>query len=486
MICTLLPAIDLMDGRCVRLSQGKFENRTEYAQTPVVMARLFERMGYSWLHIIDLDGARSGALQNGAVIREILAQTSLKLQVGGGLRSFDAIARLLDAGVARVLIGSVAVKNPSIVREVIERYGPERLVVAVDVRGGALQISGWTEEAGVRLDDFVRQMMSLGVQTILCTDIERDGMFQGPNVELYADLVRRFPQLQWIAAGGVGLSGDQLRLENVGIQQAVVGKAFYEGSLLTKRIISCMDIENGRVVKGTSFQNLKDAGDPIELARHYQAEGADELVFLDITATRDRRKTMVELVSRVARVLSIPFTVGGGIRSLEDIRAVLGAGADKVGLESAAVENPDLITLASDYFGSQAIVVSVSPKCVPGEERWTVTIKGGCEDTGIDVLDFLKDMQLRGAGEILLNSVDSDGRKNGYDLDLLRAASEVLTIPLIASSGAGTLEHFYEGLVSGGADAVLAASVFHSGKISIPELKNYLAACGIPIRLTPS
>jgi len=207
-------------------------------------------------------------------------------------------------------------------------------------------------------------------------------------------------------------------------------------------------------------------------------------VFLDISATVDRRKTRVDLASNVAKVLSIPFTVGGGIRSIQDIREVLCAGADKVSVESAAVQTPALISEASQYFGSQAIVVSVSPRRVPGENRWTITINGGRENTGLDLVEFLKEMQARGAGEILLNSVDRDGRGTGYDMELLRAANEVLGIPLIASSGAGTLEDFYEGLVEGGADAVLAASVLHSGVIQIPQLKRFLRDRGLLIRLT--
>jgi phosphoribosylformimino-5-aminoimidazole carboxamide ribotide isomerase len=484
MNCQILPAIDLMDGGCVRLRQGRFDERTDYAPTPLAMARLFERMGYEWLHIIDLDGARAGVSKNFLPICEILEKTSLKVQVGGGLRSFSAMADMLNAGVSRVLVGSAAVKDPEVVREVIERYGSESVVAAMDLKEGKLRVSGWTENGEGTVDEFIGKMFELGVRMILCTDISRDGMEQGPNVELYEDLVQRFPQIKWIAAGGVGLGGDRELLDVVGISQAVVGKAFYEGSLLAKRIVPCLDVRDGRVVKGISFEGLKDVGNPVELAQRYQDDGADELVFLDITATSENRDTVVDLASRVAKVLSIPFTVGGGIRSLDDIREVLRAGADKVGLESAAVLNPDLISEAVAYCGSQAIVISVSPKRISGTTRWTVMIKGGKEDTGVDLIEFLKDMQARGAGEILLNSVDEDGRKGGYDLELLRAANEVLRIPFIASSGAGKMQDFYDGLVVGGADAVLAASVFHSGEIPIPTLKHFLNDRGVPIRLT--
>lgn len=257
--------------------------------------------------------------------------------------------------------------------------------------------------------------------------------------------------------------------------------------MLTKRIIPCMDIKDSRVVKGVSFTNIKDAGDPVELAKFYENEGADELVFLDITATSDKRKTVVDLASKVAKEISIPFTIGGGIKSIEDIREVLKAGADKVSIESAAVLNPDLISEASKYFGSQAIVVSVSGKRIENREwrmenKWNIFIKGGRENTGVDLIEFLKDMQDRGAGEILLNSIDEDGQGKGYDLEMLKAANEVLRIPLIVSSGAGELEHFYDGIIAG-ADAVLAASVFHFGKFRLRDVKEYLKSKAVAVRL---
>ena len=261
--------------------------------------------------------------------------------------------------------------------------------------------------------------------------------------------------------------------------------------MLTKRIIPCLDVKDGRVVKGVSFENLKDSGDPVELAKFYEKEGVDELVFLDITATSDKRKTVVDLASKVAKEISIPFTIGGGIKTIDDIKDILKAGADKVSIESSAVTNPDLISQASKYFGSQAIVISVSAKRRQPPKsplsgglgnEWTIWIKGGRENTGIDLIEFLKDMQSRGAGEILLNSIDEDGRNHGYDLEMLRAVSEVLNIPLIASSGAGELEHFYDGIMVG-ADAVLAASVFHTGKFRIKEVKEYLSKRKISVRI---
>lgn len=474
-----IPAIDLINGRCVRLTQGLYDACTSYDLSPIQMARLFERMGYEWLHIIDLEGARAGELKNLKTIREIVAQTSLKVQVGGGIRSLKAMEELFNSGVARVLIGSLAVKEPEVVAQAIQCFGTERIAVAMDVRGGEVRISGWEEGTNFAPEIFIEKMKALGVSVILCTDIERDGMMKGPNVGMYARLVRKFPMMKWIAAGGVSFR-DRERLQEVGVDCAVIGKAFYEGNFLAKRVISCLDIKEGRVVKGASFTNLKDAGDPVELAAFYDREGADELVFLDITATSDKRKMVADLAQRVSKAISIPFTIGGGIRTVDDVKNALQAGADKVSIESAAVLNPELVSEAAMLCGSQAVVISVSPRRVKGS--WKIFIKGGRENTGRDLVEFLREMQERGAGEILLNSVDEDGQGNGYDLELLKAAREVLTIPLIASSGVGELKDFYNGIVQGGADAVLAASVFHYGKFSIREVKRYLEERGVCVR----
>ncbi|MDP3976016.1 MAG: imidazole glycerol phosphate synthase subunit HisF [bacterium] len=252
--------------------------------------------------------------------------------------------------------------------------------------------------------------------------------------------------------------------------------------MLTKRIIPCLDVANGRVVKGTHFTLLRDVGDAVDLAQLYAEQGADELCFLDITATVEKRKTLVDLVSRVGKVISIPFTVGGGISSVEDIRAVLLAGADKVSIGTAAVANPSLISEAAAEFGSQAIVISVDAKRT-GPEAWTVYTNGGREDTGMDALRFCFHMEELGAGELLINSIDRDGTRTGYDLELLRAINDLVDIPVIASSGAGSKEHFLEALREGQADAVLAASLFHSRELSILELKQYLSSQNILIRL---
>jgi cyclase len=253
--------------------------------------------------------------------------------------------------------------------------------------------------------------------------------------------------------------------------------------MLTKRIIPCLDVKGGRVVKGTSFVELKDAGDPVELAGFYYQEGADELVFLDITATPEGRDTMVDVVERISEQVFIPLTVGGGLRSIEDMRRMLMAGADKVSVNTAAVLKPSLINEGATKFGSQCIVVAIDAKRVENKPRWEVYIYSGQKPTGIDALDWARWAVALGAGEILLTSMDADGHRAGYDIELTRAVSEAVSVPVIASGGAGTLEDLYQALDKGKADAVLAASIFHYRNYSIKETKEYLIKQGIPIRI---
>jgi len=252
--------------------------------------------------------------------------------------------------------------------------------------------------------------------------------------------------------------------------------------MLAKRIIPCLDVHEGRVVKGTNFLNLRDAGDPVELASFYDKEGADELVFLDISASSEGRDTMVDVVRRTAEQVFIPFTIGGGLRTIEDIRKMLRAGADKVSLNTAAVQNPNLIAEGALAFGSQCIVVAIDARKVE-EQRWEVYTHGGRTPTGINVLEWANRAEKLGAGEILLTSMDRDGTKDGYDNELNRKISRAVSIPLIASGGVGNLEHLADGLTKGEADAVLAASIFHYREYSIGEAKEYLVERGIPIRI---
>ena len=252
--------------------------------------------------------------------------------------------------------------------------------------------------------------------------------------------------------------------------------------MFTKRIIPCLDVNNGRVVKGVNFVNLKDAGDPVEIAAAYDRAGADELVFLDITASSDHRKTVVDMVRQVAEKVFIPFTVGGGIRTVEDFRLLLREGADKISINSSAIDNPQLIRDAAQKFGRQCVVVAVDAKRRADGSGWNVYKHGGRLDTGLDVLEWVKKADSLGAGEILLTSMDCDGTKAGYDNELTAAVADLVSIPVIASGGAGTKEHFYDALTKGKADAVLAASLFHYKELEICDLKDYLAGRGISVR----
>lgn len=252
--------------------------------------------------------------------------------------------------------------------------------------------------------------------------------------------------------------------------------------MFTKRIIPCLDVKNGRVVKGVNFVDLKDAGDPVEIAAAYDKAGADELAFLDITATSDARETVVEMVRKVADKVFIPFTVGGGIRTVEDFRTLLREGADKISINSAAINSPRLISDAADKFGSQCVVVAIDARKREDGKGWNVYKNGGRIDTGLDAIEWAREADKLGAGEILLTSMDCDGTKAGYDIELTRLIAENVSIPVIASGGAGTKEHFYEALTKGKADAALAASLFHYKEIEIADLKDYLAERGVPVR----
>ena len=254
--------------------------------------------------------------------------------------------------------------------------------------------------------------------------------------------------------------------------------------MLAKRVIPCMDVKDGRVVKGVNFVNLRDAGDPIELAQRYDAERADEVIFLDITATSDDRATTVELASHASEQLHLPYCVGGGFRNVADIRRMIAAGADKVSVNSAAVANPQLISDAAYAFGTQAILCAIDAKHVAGAgDKWEVYVHGGRKATGIDAVEWAREAARRGAGEILLTSMDRDGSREGFDCALTRAVARAVDIPVIASGGVGKLEHFAQGILEGEADAVLAASVFHFGEFTIRQVKEHMASCGIPVRL---
>lgn len=480
----LVPAIDIIDGKCVRLTKGDYARQTTYNDNPVEVARTFERMGFTRLHVVDLDGARSKHIVNVEALRAIAENTRLTIDFGGGIKSDDDLEQAFAAGANMVTVGSIAVSEPERFLSWLERYGADKLILGADVRDGRIAVNGWKEDSREELIPFLRRYVERGVRNVLCTDISKDGMLQGPAIELYQEVIKAFPQLHLIASGGVSSNDDIARLQQAGIPSVVFGKAFYEGRLafesMAKRIIPCLDVKDGMTVKGTNFVNLRAAGDPVELGKAYSQAGADELVFLDITASHEGRKTFTDMVSRVASEINIPFTVGGGINELSDVDRLLGAGADKVSVNSATLRHPELIDQITSRYGSQVCVCAIDARL--DADGWHCYVKGGRERVERGLFEWAREVEQRGAGEILFTSMNHDGVKNGYANEALARLSDELSIPVIASGGAGTMEHFRDAFALGKADAALAASVFHFGEISIHDLKEYLWQEGINVR----
>lgn len=493
----IIPAIDLIGGKCVRLTKGDYSQKTVYNEDPVAQALEFERMGFRRLHVVDLDGAKSKHIVNDDVLRRITTATGLAVDFGGGIKTDDDIRKAFAAGATMVTVGSIAVTHPELFMEWLGRYGTNRLILGADVRNGKISINGWKEDSEEDLLPFLRQYAEAGVRNVLCTDISKDGTLQGPATELYREIINEYPDINLIASGGVSSIDDIEKLEQSGIPSVVVGKAWYEGRVsatecrklmgngtghgLAKRIIPCLDVRNGETVKGTNFVHLRSAGDPVELGKAYSDSGADELVFLDITASFEGRKTFTDMVERVAREINIPFTVGGGINELDDVKRLLDAGADKVSINSAAIRNPGIIDKIAAEYGSQVCVCAIDAR--NDADGWHCYVKGGRERVELGLFDWAKEVAERGAGEILFTSMDHDGVKQGFANDALARIADEVSIPVIASGGAGTMEHFRDAFTRGKADAALAASVFHFGEIGIPELKQYLRSEGINVRL---
>ncbi len=498
----LIPAIDLIDGKCVRLTKGDYNQKMVYNEDPVAQAKEFELMGFKRLHIVDLDGAKSKHIVNDPILRAITSQTSLKVDFGGGIKTEADIEKAFNAGASMVTVGSIAVTHPDLFLSWLDKYGAERLILGADVRNGKISINGWREDSEEALIPFLQKYVEHGVRNVLCTEISKDGTLQGPATELYKAVMEIFPQLHLIASGGVASTEDIKQLEADGIPAVVFGKAWYEGRIsttvcqeintsqqpvkvmphgLAKRIIPCLDVRDGETVKGTNFINLRSAGDPVELAHIYSEAGADELVFLDITASVEGRKTFTSMVERVAHEINIPFTVGGGIEELSDVSRLLSAGADKISINSAALRNPSLINEITEQYGSQVCVVAIDAR--NDADGWHCYVKGGRERTEKGLFDWAREVAQRGAGEILFTSMDHDGVKLGFANDALTRLAAEVSIPVIASGGAGNMKHFRDAFTIGHADAALAASVFHFGEIPIPKLKQYLRSEGINVRI---
>ncbi|HYI11691.1 MAG TPA: imidazole glycerol phosphate synthase subunit HisF [Thermoanaerobaculia bacterium] len=490
----LIPSLDLLDGRVVRLTHGDFASARDYGEPEAVLDALDVPRG-TRLHVVDLEASRSGRpIETGIVER--LAKRDLVVQVGGGIRSLDDARRWLDCGAERLVVGTVAATSPQLLAELVETFGTHRIVPAVDVRDGVIRTDGWERSSSASLRDVFARIETLGVGEALVTDISKDGALRGPSFALYREL-RALTRVRIIASGGVSTASDVVSLARLGnVSGCVIGKALLERRIdladalarvitpnaIPERIIPCLDVRDGRVVKGVAFTNIRDAGDPVECAMRYEAEGADELVILDISATdrasaSDRASTTsLDTVRRVADSIFIPLTVGGGVRSVDDFRALLRAGADRVAVNTAALRRPALIEECATEFGVQAVVLSCDAA------NGFATVRSGKEQTTVDAVQWCAEGERRGAGEILLTSVDRDGTNRGFDVELLRAVTAVLKIGVIASGGAGTLEHFRDAVESGGARAVLAASLFHDRVLSVGDVKRYLSAEGIPVR----
>lgn len=492
----VIPAVDIRNGKCVRLFQGREDRETVYGDDPAAMALRWQREGARFLHVVDLDGAFTGEPQNLGTLRDILETVAVPVEFGGGLRSMDAIRRVFKLGVDRVILGTAAIRDRGLLRAAVEEFG-QQVFVGLDARDGRVTVDGWKSDSGVRALEVLGEVENAGAGGVIYTDVATDGALSGPNFVAVAEILAA-ARVPVIASGGIATAGHLRRLAGLGgggLYGAIVGKALYSGALtltdsiaaasgeasqLARRIIPCLDVKEGRVVKGVKFVELRDAGDPVEAARAYDEAGADELVFLDITASHEGRPTIVDVVSRTAEAVFMPLTVGGGIRTMEDIRALLRAGADKVSINTAAVGDPSFIDRASRTFGSQCIVLAIDAR--RRGDGWEVYTHGGRTPAGKDAVRWAREGAERGAGEILLTSMDADGTEDGYDLALTRSVSGAVGVPVIASGGAGTLEHLYAVLTEGKADAALAASIFHFGTYTIGETKHYLREKGVEIR----
>lgn len=488
-----IPSIDLIDGKVVRLLRGDFASMTVYGD-PLEIVDSWEAPEGTLVHVVDLEGARTGTGTHQRVVSE-LSRRGYRVQVGGGIRSADTAMTWLDAGAARMVIGTMASEDPVALETLVSRVGADRVVAGVDLRGGRIRVRGWEEMSERAVDDVLGGLQALGITDILVTEIGRDGTMEGPDFDLYRRLVSRY-SLSIQASGGVGTLGDVASLSRIsGLSGVIIGRALHErrfsfreamdhasaASGLKHRVIPCLDIKDGRVVKGVKFAGLRDAGDPVEAAKRYEAEGADELVMLDISATQEGRATSMEIVRRVSESIFIPLTVGGGVRTLEDFRKLIQSGADRVALNSAAVIRPELLAEAATEFGVQAVVLSCDAS--RNGDRFSVVTHAGSRNTNLDVEDWCAKAEGLGVGEILLTSIDRDGTRAGYDIELLRLVTAAVRIGVIASGGAGSTEHMREAIERGGARAVLAASLFHDGELTIGETKRFLNECSIPVRL---
>ena len=456
----LIPAIDLKDGHCVRLKQGEMNESTIFTEDPAAMARHWLEPGARRLHLVDLNGAFAGKPKNESAVKAILAEVGdeIPVQLGGGIRDLDTIERYLDDGLSYIIIGTAAVKNPGFLHDACTAFGGH-IIVGLDAKDGKVATDGWSKLTGHEVADLAKKFEDYGVEAIIYTDIGRDGMLTGVNIEATVKLAQQLT-IPVIASGGLSTLADIEELcavEEEGIEGVICGRAIYSGELdfaaqragarpsrassrrrdaapsrrrltCAKRIIPCLDVTAGRVVKGVNFVELRDAGDPVEIAARYNEQGADELTFLDITATSDDRDLILYDHRGGRAQVFIPLTVGGGVRSVDDVRRLLNAGADKVSINSAAVADPQVIRDAAARSTARNASSSRStPSGAPASSpAGTSTRHGGRRNTGLDAVEWARRMVELGAGEILLTSMDRDGTRSGFDLELTRAVADAV------------------------------------------------------------
>ena len=493
--------MDIRGGKVVRLTQGDFSRQITYSSDPIAILKQFIEVGALWIHVINLDGALTGNFQKNLSYPVILnliklsKQSGIRIQIGGGIRNIETIEELINKGTDRIILGTIVFDDSKLLKVLSKQYR-SKIAIALDSSNKTIRTKGWQHDTNRDIFEVFSKLENLGIQDFIVTDIMKDGTSTGLNTNLYLELKKRkMLRTRIIASGGISSINDvEMALEfSDGV---IVGKALYNGNIplgdlgrfldnlhksrLVKRIIPCLDVKNGRVVKGIKFKNLRDSGDPVDLARYYNENGADELVFLDISATLEGRKSMLNTIRSVAEEVFIPLTVGGGIRTIEDMTVIIKAGAEKVSINSAAISDPNLITEGAKKFGSQCIVVAIDAK--KKGESWEVYSHSGTKLTGLDVLEWVKTVVDKGAGELLVTSMDKDGTNSGYDLELIRAITEIVSVPVIASGGAGNKMHFVEA-INNGAEAVLAASLFHFNLLRIQDLKEFMNSYGVLVRI---
>ncbi|MHA1671743.1 MAG: imidazole glycerol phosphate synthase subunit HisF [Promethearchaeota archaeon] len=493
--------MDIREGKVVRLTQGDFSQQITYSNDPVAVLKQFIEVGAIWIHIINLDGALSGNFRKNIsypVILDLIKlskQAGIKIQIGGGIQNLEIIEDLIKRKTDRIILGTMAFNDDKL-QKVLSKNYKDKIAIALDSYNRTIRIKGWQFDTNLDIFEFFSKLENLGISNFIVTDIMKDGTSTGLDTNLYIELKKiQKNHTNIIASGGIS-SINNVKEALKFADGVIVGKALYNGNIplrvlgsfldklhnsqLVKRIIPCLDVKNGRVVKGVKFKNLQDSGDPVELARYYNENSADELIFLDISATLEGRKSMLNTIRSVAEEIFIPLTVGGGIKTIEDMTLIIKAGAEKVSINSAAITDPNLITKGAKKFGSQCIVVAIDAK--KKGESWEVYSHSGTISTGIDVLEWVKTVVDKGAGELLVTSMDRDGTNSGYDLDLIQAITNIVSVPVIASGGAGKKKHFLEA-INNGAEAVLAASLFHYNRLKIQDLKEFLNAQDVMIRL---